>query len=116
MLAVPTCTGLYHTGCTYSTSGRSIGGRNAFAGPGYWNVDFVAAKTFKLTERFSMQFRGELYNVFNHHNFYIQSGNLDIEGGLTAIQAVKGSPSVGAFNGTLPDERRNIQFGLKLIF
>lgn len=54
---------------------------------------------------------------FNHHNMYIQANNLDISGtGVTAINAVNGSPSAGSLNSNLPDERRNIQFALKLLF
>ena len=118
VLAVPVCSGLYGVGCVYSQNGQSIPPRNGFHSPGFWNMDFVAMKNFKLTERFNLQFRGEFYNIFNHHNMYIQATNLDIEDGtgVTAIQAINGSPSAGSLNGTLPDERRNIQFGLKLIF
>ncbi|HZD32864.1 MAG TPA: TonB-dependent receptor [Candidatus Angelobacter sp.] len=111
-LAVPNCLQLDHGECSYSISGLPQGHRNAYSGPGYWNFNFVAAKTFKLTERFNLQFRGEFYNAFNHSNYYITTGNLDIEQGtgVTAIQAEKGIPYVGA------TERRNIQFGLKLNF
>jgi hypothetical protein len=112
-LAVPTCQYLDHGNCVYSFSGLPQGHRNAYSGPGFWNFNFVAAKNFKLTERFNMQFRAEFYNAFNHSNYYIQTGNLDIEDGtgVTAIQAQKGVPP-----GTIPNERRNIQFGLKLNF
>ena len=115
-LSVPVCAGLLHTGCVYSNSGLPQGHRNAYLGPGYWNVNFVIAKTFKLTERFNMQFRGEFYNAFNHSNQYINAGNLDVEQGtgVTAIQSVKGEPGGNVL--TLPLERRNIQFGLKLNF
>ncbi len=118
VLAVPNCTGLYGVGCSFTQNGQTIGQRNGYQSPGYWNIDFVAMKNFKLTERFTMQFRGEFYNIFNHHNMYIQATNLDIENGtgVTAIQAVNGEPSAGSFNSTLPDERRNIQFALKLLF
>jgi hypothetical protein len=88
--------------------------RNAYQGPGYWNIDFVAAKMFKLTERFNLQFRGEFYNIFNHHNLYISTSNLDVSGGLPAVQAEKGG--VFGVGGQPTDERRNIQFGLKLLF
>jgi outer membrane receptor protein involved in Fe transport len=116
-LAVPVCSGLYGVGCVYSNNGQSVVPRNGFHSPGYWNMDFVAMKNFKLTERFTMQFRGEFYNIFNHHNMYIQATNLDIESGtgVTAIQAVNGSPGAGSVT-AIPDERRNIQFGLKLLF
>jgi hypothetical protein len=112
-LAVPNCQYLDHGNCVYSNSGLPQGHRNAYTGPGFWNFNFVVAKTFKLTERFNMQFRGEFYNAFNHSNYYILNGNLDLESGtgVTSVQAEKGVPY-----GTQPTERRNIQFGLKLNF
>jgi len=63
-----------------------------------------------------MQFRGEFYDAFNHSNYYINSGNLDVESGtgVTAVQAVKGEPGGGLL--TIAPERRNVQFGLKLNF
>jgi outer membrane receptor protein involved in Fe transport len=120
-LAIPTCTGLYGVGCSFSNNGQAVPPRNGFVSPNFWNIDFVAMKNFKLTERFNLQFRGEFYNLFNHHNNYILASNLDIEPGTQAfnagaIQAVRGEPSAGAQNSALPDERRNIQFALKLIF
>jgi hypothetical protein len=117
-LAVPTCTGLYGVGCTYSTTGQPVVRRNAYASPGYWNIDFVATKNFKVTERYTLQFRGEFYNIFNHHNMYVQGNNLDVEGGtgVTAITAVRGTPSAACVFCVIPDERRNIQFALKLLF
>ena len=76
-LAVPICAQLDHGQCVYSLSGLPQGHRNAYAGPSFWNFNFVVAKTFKLTERFNLQFRGEFYNAFNHSNYYINTGNLD---------------------------------------
>ena len=114
-LAVPNCAQLDHGQCVYSISGLPQGHRNAYSGPGFWTFNFVVAKTFKLTERFNMQFRSEFYNAFNHSNYYITTGNLDVESGtgVTAIQAEKGIPYCSP---TCPTERRNIQFGLKLNF
>jgi outer membrane receptor protein involved in Fe transport len=116
-LAVPNCSGLYGVGCVYSNSGVSIPPRNGFQSPGFWNMDFVAAKNFKLTERFNLQFRGEFYNLFNHHNNYVLGSNLDIEPGTTQqIQAERGTPSAACVYCGAYDERRNIQLALKLIF
>ncbi len=42
--------------------------RGAVRGPGVGVWDFDLFKNLKLTERFSMQFRGEFFNVFNHTN------------------------------------------------
>ena len=60
-------------GNPFTCSGVRLPDRNAFYGPGYWNIDWNFYKNFKLTERFTMQFRGEFYNIFNHHNQYIST-------------------------------------------
>lgn len=72
-------------------------------------------KNFKLTERFTLQFRGEFYNLANHSNLYVNGLNLDAASLTTPfIQAEKGG--VINYAGNPSDERRNIQFALKLIF
>ena len=122
-LGIPTCTGLYHVGCTYTTTGQGYPMRNQYVGPGYWNINMNFFKNFKVTERFGLQFRAEMYNIFNHSNTYVETVNIDAEpyglsnlsGVLTPyIQAEKGG--VVGFAGQPNDERRNIQLGLKLTF
>src|SRR5271166_7065332 len=114
-LAVPVCSGLYGVGCVYTKNGQSLPERNSYQSPGFWNIDFVAMKNFKLTERFTMQFRGEFYNIFNHHNLYIQTLNLDVNSVATPfVTAEKGG--IYGYAGQPNDERRNIQFALKLLF
>jgi hypothetical protein len=44
-------------------------GRNALRGFGAWQADFAAHRQFYLTERAGLQFRAEMFNVFNHPNF-----------------------------------------------
>ena len=51
--------------------------RNQFTGPGAWTFDFSLAKSFVLTERLSMEFRAEAFNLFNHHNLYVNGFDLD---------------------------------------
>lgn len=104
-------------GCTFNP-----GSRDMFTGPGNHQFNAVIGKTFRVTERVSMQFRGELYNVFNNHNYYLLdgAGEADVSvdcvacGGAanakTYVQAEKGG------YGNPTDERRNVQFGLKLLF
>jgi hypothetical protein len=48
----------------FGTSPRT----DAFRLPGLVNVDFSATKSFRVKERASFQFRGELFNLFNHYN------------------------------------------------
>jgi len=44
-------------------------GRNALLGPDYRNWDFSLIKDTKLTERFTLHFRVDFYNLTNHPNF-----------------------------------------------
>jgi hypothetical protein len=90
--------------------------RNAFRGPGVYNINLSAGKEFPLTERFHLQFRGEFYNLLNHSNYYVQSNLADAGyvGSMTpfAIQGKKGvNPAAG-----VPNERRFVQLALKLTF
>jgi hypothetical protein len=43
--------------------------RNSLRGFGAWQEDMAIRRTFKLTERFSLLFRAEAFNLFNHSNF-----------------------------------------------
>ena len=51
-------------------------GRNAFRGPRFINIDASLVKPVAITERFSMQIRGEAYNLANHANFTTIGSNL----------------------------------------
>ena len=114
-LGFPTCTGLLHAGCTYTTNGQPYPERNQFFGPNYWNVDMNFYKTFRITERFGLQFRAEMYDILNHHNQYVTTENIDVSSLSTPfIQTQKGG--IFGVAGQPTDERRNIQFALRLMF
>lgn len=51
-------------------------GRNVLNNPGRWNWDVALLKNFKTSERTSLQFRAEAFNVFNHTQFRIYDPNL----------------------------------------
>lgn len=92
--------------------------RGAFRSPGAWNDDLSIAKTFKLTERFGLEFRAEAFNVFNHHNFYVNPGGDYYTGPTTTpLQVIeeKGGLGNSALGGN-KDERRFGQFSLRLDF
>jgi hypothetical protein len=83
-------------------------GRNAITGPDFVNTDFSVTKDTKITERFNLEFRTDMFDVFNHPNF----GNPV----LTAT-----SKSLGIIGGTrFPTgdfgSARQIQFSLFLQF
>ncbi|MDR5727460.1 MAG: hypothetical protein RB191_08545 [Terriglobia bacterium] len=44
-------------------------------GPGTIDFDMALYKTFHITQQHSIQFRGELFNIFNHTNFATVSTN-----------------------------------------
>jgi hypothetical protein len=77
-------------------------GRDAFFTPGSWNLNLGIYKNTKVTEKYTLQLRLEMYNTFNHANFIVNTGNADV----SSANAVD-----GFFNGN-----RNIQLGAKVIF
>ena len=82
--------------------------RNQFRGPGMWNLDAGVSRNVRLTERYSLQLRAELFNALNHANLYIAPGTQDVSSGF-----------VGAIKGITPNgnvERRNVQLAVKFIF
>jgi hypothetical protein len=81
---------------TYGNSGRDI-----VNGPRYTNVDFSVFKTFVPAEGQVISFRTEIFNIFNHPNFF-QPGNKFA------------TPTFGVISGAF--DSREIQFGLKYTF
>lgn len=60
------------------------GGRNNAFGPHLFNSDMSAIKNFTIKERYTLQFRADAYNAFNHINFGNPSGNIQSAGNITA--------------------------------
>ena len=94
--------------------------RNAFRGPGAWNFDFALSKSFSLTERLKLEFRAEAFDLFNHHNYYVNALNLDAAnfgaGTPITVTALKGGLGTNNVSATNHDERRFGQFALRLNF
>ena len=87
-------------------------GRNTFTGPTYYNTDVSLLKNAKVTERINVQFRAEVYNIFNR----IQFDQLLAAGDTLASPGTFGQ-AVDTL--TQPDgttSGRQIQLALKLIF
>jgi Carboxypeptidase regulatory-like domain len=78
-------------------------GRDAIYGPGFWNIDFSITKNTKLTERLTLQLRGELFNIFNHPQFALPGGvvNPAAGSGETLPQALANCH--GCFSTQTPD-------------
>jgi hypothetical protein len=91
--------------------------RNSITGPKLFNMDFSVMKNFpvkRISEAFNVQFRAEMFNIFNHDNFvppqpcsgdcnsglFNQDGSLAGTGTITAVAT----------------DPREIQFALKVIW
>ncbi len=79
-------------------------------GPGYVDTDFGVMKETRLVENVSLQFRAELFNIFNHANFAPPPGSI-ASAGVTPVPNAT-SNVITAIVGTA----RQTQFSLKLIF
>ena len=57
--------------------GNSAGqlNRNTLYGPKYFNWDLGIAKAFKINEQAVVQFQANFFNVFNHPNFMLPTGD-----------------------------------------
>lgn len=82
-------------------------GRGAFDGPGLADVDVSLFKNTTISERATLQFRAEFFNVLNHTNFGTPNAIVFSNGAI--------SPSAGLITSTATTSRQ-IQFGLKLLF
>jgi len=112
----------YNPACFTSSAYGTIGnmGRNALLGPGFVNTDFGVMKNTKINERMSIQFRAELFNIFNHPNFnFPATGVLNAGSAQTNYQGTL-SPTAGQITslvGTaVTGAARQTQFSLKLLF
>jgi len=92
--------------------------RNAFTGPGAWNLDLALSKKFKVTERIGMEFRAEGFDILNHHNYYVNTTNLYYDGATaTPLQITELKGGLGSLaRGGNHDERRFGQFALRITF
>ena len=55
--------------------------RSICCGPGINNWDMSFSKQTKLGERLGMEFRADLFNIWNHAQFYTVDGNISNQGG-----------------------------------
>jgi Carboxypeptidase regulatory-like domain/TonB-dependent Receptor Plug Domain len=82
---------------TYGDSGRGI-----LYAPGHVNVDASLSKRFSLTGRSNLEFRWDVFNLFNHPGFGFPNSAI-------------GNASAGRITTTIVDNR-SMQFALKVNF
>jgi len=77
-------------------------GRNILRNPGAWNTDLMINRTFKITEKVNLAFRGEFYNLPNTSHFNGVSSGSVTSGNFVRI--------LGSYG------ERQVRFGLRLGF
>jgi hypothetical protein len=84
--------------------------RNSLFGPRFRHVDMSVFKDFAVTERFTLQFRAEAFDISNTPNYYINNN-----AGTNTTQL--GNSQFGVVNGVDPNYvPRQLQFALKASF
>jgi hypothetical protein len=104
--------------------------RNALRGPNFRQVDFILNKRIPISETMRLEFRTEVFNVFNRANFALPSSALNLglptlggsglQPGQPYTQSAAG-PTFGLLRQTVErtvglGTNRQIQFALRLSF
>ena len=92
-------------GASYSFGNAGVG---IIQGPGFFNVDATLVRTFSVKERVKIQFRLEIYDLFNHPNF---SGTGT---GSTTLDTIVTNATFGRILGAA--DPRESQLALKIVF
>jgi hypothetical protein len=106
-----------HQFCHYGSAGQAI-----LEGPGFKNVDFSVIKNIPVREQFRLQFRAEIFNIFNTPQFGTPVAGLNAATGFLPTTAggafpTQVTPSRGPGSITsIIAPMRQMQFGLKLLF
>ncbi|MBI1791752.1 MAG: TonB-dependent receptor [Acidobacteria bacterium] len=82
-------------------------GRNTLRGDGLKNFDFGFYRPFRVTERITLQFRTEFFNLLNHPNFFLPTANSS-SGAFGRVARAAFQAQTGA--------QRQIQFAMKIVF
>jgi len=93
----------------YGTFGDS--GRNTLIGPRFFNADFSVGKSFRFHERFRLEIRSDMYNLFNHVNY----ANPDGDVGRNPTTGVLADSNAGVITGPVGGARV-IQLGAHFTF
>jgi hypothetical protein len=87
--------------------------RNPGRTPKFYETDFDLNKQFNTpVDGLKIQFRAEIYNIFNHTNLYLPASGLG--GTLSTATSINNPTTGGTVTGTF--EPRIIQFGLKVLY
>ncbi|HZS47180.1 MAG TPA: TonB-dependent receptor [Blastocatellia bacterium] len=102
-------------------TGFGNAGRNSFRAPFQSRTDMAFAKSIKLTERFNLKFRADIFNIFNTPSFDAPNNSISLASFQTInkvsqrVIATPSSTTLGVIQRTLGSPRL-MQFSLHLNF
>jgi hypothetical protein len=90
-------------------------GRYVARGPGFYEIDTALQKQFRVTEKISMKFRAEAFNLLNHPVYANPSGSIGSNPALPSANfgRITSILNTGAVGTGTP---RRLQFALRVIF
>jgi hypothetical protein len=105
----PTLAMWFNTSCFSAPPAGELGNANRtpLSGPGFVNTDFSIIKHFPIREGMRLDFRTEIFNLFNHPQF----GNPG-----SSVGADFNSPATFATVTSTVNNPRLVQFALKVTF
>jgi hypothetical protein len=95
---------------TYGNSGRGI-----ISGPAFANTDFSVLRDFRLRESLKLQFRAEMFNLFNQVNFNLPNSYANAAL-ISPTGTLENGGTFGQIQSTVTGTGRQIQFALKLLW
>ncbi len=101
----------WYNRCAFVVPVASFGdaGRNSLIGPRFVNFNFSIFKNFSINERWKLQFRTEVFNIFNHTNLGLPNPAIDQAGGGQITTTINQAQLTAQTS-------RLVQFALKLMF
>ncbi|GAC1661197.1 MAG: hypothetical protein NVS9B4_13130 [Candidatus Acidiferrum sp.] len=107
------------SGSTLGAPGPTTVGRNTLRTPFAWQQDLDILKTFRITERTHLEYRAEIFNLFNRQNFGLSSPSTPTAASFgdvlnTPPPDVLGSRPLFLDFGQTEAVGRNMRMGLKL--
>lgn len=87
--------------------------RDIARGPGAWQIDLGANKQILLSEGMRLEFRSEVFNIFNHPQYGLPQATFGVPGFGSIVQTVNTTTPVSPVGSGTP---REMQFALKFVF
>ena len=87
--------------------------RDAVRGPGAWQIDMGIGKHIPLTEQWRLEFRAELFNIFNHPQYGLPNPTILVNGFGSITSTVNTTTPVSPVGSGTP---REIKFALRIAF